>query len=265
MDITQPDEDDVLAHLDPLEVVEHVLTAENLAFDRTEDGDLAFAITGDWKDYELWFAWRPEADCLQLCLSLDQQVVAEQRAAAHELVAIVNQRLWLGHFEVWDDGEIIFRHAMALMAGERPTLAQAAGLAVDNGIVVDAAMRTSDPAIFAIGDCASFPAAGGRRLRLESVQNANDQAKTAAAVIAGDLAEYKAVPWFWSEQGTMRLQMVGLMPAQPATHKRPGAKADSFSLFHYDGDRLACVESANAPLDHMMARRLLESGTSAAE
>ena len=57
--------------LDPLDVVEHVLTAENLPFDRTEDGDLAFALAGDWKDYELWFAWRPEADCLQLCLSLD--------------------------------------------------------------------------------------------------------------------------------------------------------------------------------------------------
>ncbi len=54
--------------IDPLDVVEHVLAAENLAFDRTEDGDLAFALAGDWKDYELWFAWRPEADCLQLCL-----------------------------------------------------------------------------------------------------------------------------------------------------------------------------------------------------
>ena len=67
MDIPRPEEDDTLIALDPLEVVEHVLTAENLSFDRTDDGDLAFALTGDWKDYELWFAWRPEADCLQLC------------------------------------------------------------------------------------------------------------------------------------------------------------------------------------------------------
>ena len=137
MDISQPDEDVVLG-LDPLDVVEHVLTAENLQFYRTEDGDLAFTLAGDWKDYELWFAWRPEADCLQLCLSLDLQVVTEQRPAAHELVAIVNQRLWLGHFEVWDDGEIIFRHAMALMTGERPTLAQAAAM-ID--IAVEAADR----------------------------------------------------------------------------------------------------------------------------
>lgn len=137
MDISQPDEDVVLG-LDPLDVVEHVLTAENLQFDRTEDGDLAFTLAGDWKDYELWFAWRPEADCLQLCLSIDQQVVPAQRPAAHELIAIVNQRLWIGHFEVWDDGEIIFRNAMALMTGERPTLAQAAAM-ID--IAVEAADR----------------------------------------------------------------------------------------------------------------------------
>ena len=136
MDTPQSDED-VLIALDPLDVVEHVLTAENLQFDRTEDGDLAFTLAGDWKDYELWFAWRPEADCLQLCLSVDQQVTAEQRPAAFELVSTVNQRVWLGHFEVWDDGEIIFRHAMALMAGERPTLAQAAAM-------IDVAMEAAD-------------------------------------------------------------------------------------------------------------------------
>ena len=74
----QPDEDVVLG-LDPLDVVEHVLTAENLEFDRTEDGDLAFTLAGEWKDYELWFAWRPEADCLQLCLSLGHTVAADAR------------------------------------------------------------------------------------------------------------------------------------------------------------------------------------------
>lgn len=136
MDTPLPDED-VLVALDPLDVVEHVLTAENLQFDRTEDGDLAFALTGDWKDYELWFAWRPEADCLQLCLSFDLQAKAEQRAAAHELISILNQRVWLGHFEVWEDGEIIFRHAMALMTGERPSLAQAAAM-------IDVAMEAAD-------------------------------------------------------------------------------------------------------------------------
>ena len=116
-------------NFDPLDVVEHVLNAENLEFDRTEDGDLAFALTGDWKDYELWFAWRPEADCLQLCLSLDLTAGKDIRTQAYELVALINQRVWLGHFEVWaDDGEVVFRHAMALPTGERPTLAQAASM-----------------------------------------------------------------------------------------------------------------------------------------
>jgi hypothetical protein len=127
MDITQSDENVLLAN-DPLDVVEHVLTAENLPFDRTEDGDLAFSLAGDWKDYELWFAWRPEGDCLQLCLSMDLTVPTEQRAAAHELIASINPRVWLGHYELWEDGEIIFRHGMALMTGEQPSLAQTAAM-----------------------------------------------------------------------------------------------------------------------------------------
>src|SRR5580693_3959145 len=82
MDLPNSEEDDIETGSDPLEVVEHVLNAENLSFDRTEDGDLAFALTGDWKDYELWFAWRPEADCLQLCLALDLQALKAQRTAS---------------------------------------------------------------------------------------------------------------------------------------------------------------------------------------
>jgi hypothetical protein len=127
MDTTQSDENVLLSN-DPLDVVEHVLAAENLPFDRTEDGDLAFTLAGDWKDYELWFAWRPEGDCLQLCLSMDLTVAKEQREAAHELIASINPRVWLGHFELWEDGEIIFRHGMALMTGEQPSLAQAAAM-----------------------------------------------------------------------------------------------------------------------------------------
>ncbi len=135
---TRPDEDETLMAIDPLDVVEHVLTAENLSFDRTEDGDLAFALAGDWTDYELWFAWRPEADCLQLCLSMNLTAAPETRTAAYELVSLINQRVWLGHFEVWaDDGEVIFRHSMALPGGDRPTLAQAASM-------IDAAVEGAD-------------------------------------------------------------------------------------------------------------------------
>lgn len=154
---------------------------------------------------------------------------------------------------------------MGIGAAPRMQLAQEAGLACDNGIVVDEALRTSDPAILALGDCASFPEHGsGRRLRLESVQNANDQARTALATLTGQHEPYRALPWFWSEQGSLRLQMAGLMPADGVRHRRPGATPASFSILHYVGDRLACVESVNAPLDHMAARKLLETGKSLA-
>src|ERR1700753_2033816 len=124
MDTPQPEEDDVDFALDPLDVVEHVLSAENLSFDRTEDGDLAFTLAGDWKDYELWFAWRPEADSLHLCLSVDIKPPKARRNAAYGLLSLINQRVCLAHFEVWaEDGEVVFRHAMALPTGERPTLA----------------------------------------------------------------------------------------------------------------------------------------------
>jgi hypothetical protein len=136
MDSSQT-EDNVLLANDPLDVVEHVLAAENLEFDRTDDGDLAFNLSGDWKDYELWFAWRPEGDCLQLCLSLDLNVSTEQRIAAFELISSINTRVWFGHFELWDAGEIIFRHGMALSSGEQPTLAQAAAM-------IDVAMEGAD-------------------------------------------------------------------------------------------------------------------------
>lgn len=142
-------------------------------------------------------------------------------------------------------------------------LASAAGLDCDNGIVVDACMRTSDPAILAVGDCTSFPEPGSsRRLRLESVANAADQARTAVATLTGHPVPHAALPWFWSEQGTMRLQMAGLMPTGGTCHRRPGTTPASFSLLHYVGDRLACVESVNAPMDHIAARKLLEAGIS---
>ena len=132
MNMQRPD--DAELNFDPLDVVENVLSAENLPFDRTDDGDLAFALAGDWKDYELWFAWRPEADCLQLCLSIDIKAGARRRAAAQELANLINQRVWLGHFEVWPDGgEIVFRHALALPGGERPSLAQTASM-IDAGL-----------------------------------------------------------------------------------------------------------------------------------
>ena len=149
-------------------------------------------------------------------------------------------------------------------AAHEHTLASAAGLHCENGIVVDAGMRSSDPQILAIGDCTSFPdpAGGDRRLRLESVQNANDQARTALATLSGRDEPYRALPWFWSEQGALRLQMAGLMPGDGTRHRRSGATPASFSVLHYAGVRLACVESVNAPHDHLAARKLIEAGIS---
>ena len=138
MDTPRPEEDDTLIGFDPLDVVERVLAAENLSFDRTDDGDLAFALTGDWKDFELWFAWRPEADCLQLCLSMDLKAGKALRDSAHDLINLINQRVWLGHFEAWaEEGEIVFRHALSLPDSERPSMAQTAAM-------IDAAMEAAD-------------------------------------------------------------------------------------------------------------------------
>ena len=178
-----------------------------------------------------------------------------------------------GGFEVEDDRLVALtvdgrREAVELLvlgigAAPEHTLASDAGLQCDNGIVVDACLRTSDPAILAIGDCASFAhAPSGRQLRLESVQNAQDQARTALATLQGRDEPYAALPWFWSEQGAMRLQMAGLMPADGTRHRRPGATKASFSILHYRDAQMVCVESVNAPLDYVAARKLLEAGRS---
>jgi 3-phenylpropionate/trans-cinnamate dioxygenase ferredoxin reductase subunit len=145
------------------------------------------------------------------------------------------------------------------------TLARDAGLSCENGIVVDEHMVASDPRVLAIGDCASFPHhATGHRMRLESVQNANDQARTAAATIIGQARAHAAVPTFWSDQGSLRLQMAGIVPSEGERHRRPGATNNSFSMLHYVGERLVCVESVNAPHDHLAARKLLDEGRSVA-
>lgn len=179
----------------------------------------------------------------------------------------------VGEFE-YDDNRLVALHAdgtriavdqLLLGIGAMPEteLAHAAGLEVGNGIRVDAHMVTSDPDILAIGDCTSFDYRG-HPLRLESVQNANDQARVAAATLLGTPAAYAPTPFFWSDQGGMRLQMVGLWRAGLQAVRRPGANAASFSLFHYDGSELVAVESVNAPMDHMMCRKLLEKGVSPA-
>lgn len=140
-------------------------------------------------------------------------------------------------------------------------LAQAADLAIDNGIAVDAQLLTSDPAISAIGDCASFPdAATGARIRLESVQNAIDQGRCVAKRIVGKPAGYAALPWFWSDQRDLKLQMVGLTAGSDKTVLRGDPSSRAFSVFCFNGGKLAGIESVNKPADHMFGRRLLAAG-----
>jgi 3-phenylpropionate/trans-cinnamate dioxygenase ferredoxin reductase subunit len=137
-------------------------------------------------------------------------------------------------------------------------LASHAGLAVDNGIVVDQHLATADPAILAIGDCANFPtpfAAG--RVRLESVQNAVDQGRGVAAYIVGKPTPYDKVPWFWSDQGDLKLQIAGITVGQDNTVLRGDPAGGHFSVFCYRADRLIGVESVNQTADHVVARRLL--------
>ncbi|MCX5515898.1 FAD-dependent oxidoreductase [Kaistia algarum] len=142
-------------------------------------------------------------------------------------------------------------------------IAEAAGLHVANGIVVDEAMRTSDPRIVAAGDAVSFHHwALGRPVRLESVQNAVDQAKTASATLLGKAQPYRAVPWFWSDQGDAKLQMVGLSMDADSSVPRGDPASGSFSVFHYQGDRLVAIDSVNRATDHMLGRRWLAAGFS---
>ncbi|MER7112513.1 NAD(P)/FAD-dependent oxidoreductase [Streptomyces sp. NPDC000229] len=141
-------------------------------------------------------------------------------------------------------------------------LAALAELQVGDGILVDAQLRTDDPDIYALGDCARFPSPhAGRHLRLESVQNASDQAKCVAAGICGDRVPYTAVPWFWSEQYGLRLQIAGLTAGHDETVVVGDPDAGRFSVFCFREDRLTGVESVNRPADHGIARRLLASGT----
>jgi 3-phenylpropionate/trans-cinnamate dioxygenase ferredoxin reductase subunit len=143
-------------------------------------------------------------------------------------------------------------------------LAADAGLALDDdgGIVVDGSLRTSDPAIFAIGDCASFPSLHvGRRVRLESVQNATDHARHVASVLLGqDSGPYAELPWFWSHQGQVKLQIAGLPKAVVQTVLRGVPESGRFSVFAFDDGELVSVESVNSPGDHLAARRLLAVG-----
>lgn len=160
------------------------------------------------------------------------------------------------------DGRILPADFVIVGVGITPNthLADQAGLTIDNGIATDALGRTSDPSIWAAGDCASFPHAGGR-LRLESVGNAIDMAEAVAANILGANQPYQAKPWFWSDQYDMKLQIAGLNTGYDriVTRSQGGT-----SFWYYRGDTLLAVDAMNDSRAYMVGKRLIESGKSPA-
>ncbi|GAA4862383.1 NAD(P)/FAD-dependent oxidoreductase [Saccharopolyspora rosea] len=162
-----------------------------------------------------------------------------------------------------ESGERIAADLVLVGAGAVPDveLAREAGLAERDGVVVDAWLRTSDPDISAIGDCARFPSPfAAEPVRIESVQNAVDQARCVAARLTGAPAEYRAVPWFWSDQAGTRLQIAGLTGGHDRTVLRGDPDSGRFSVFCFRGNALLGADSVGRPAEHLAVRRLLGTG-----
>jgi 3-phenylpropionate/trans-cinnamate dioxygenase ferredoxin reductase subunit len=137
-------------------------------------------------------------------------------------------------------------------------LAQSAGLAVENGIIVDEYARTSDPDIYAAGDCTNHPSVlYGRRVRLESVPNAVEQARTAAAALCGKQRPHNAVPWFWSDQYHLKLQMAGLSQGYDQLVVRGSTGNESFAAFYLQQGRVISADTVNRPQEFLIAKRLV--------
>ncbi|WP_111561068.1 NAD(P)/FAD-dependent oxidoreductase [Rhizobium sp.] len=159
------------------------------------------------------------------------------------------------------DGSIIDIDFAIVGIGVTPNdqLAKESGLEVANGIVVDEFARTSDPSIFAAGDCAALPWQGGR-IRLESVQNAVDQADAAAAIIAGGNAPYEPKPWFWSDQYDVKLQIAGFNLGYDETLLRPGAREGAHSIWYFKSGKFIAVDAINDAKAYVSGKKMLELG-----
>ena len=161
------------------------------------------------------------------------------------------------------DGTLLTAGLVLVSVGARPRddLARAAGLHCDGGVVVDQHSVTSDGRTVAIGDCANLPdpspRSSGLRLRLESVDNAVEQARAAATTLVGDPRPYRGVPWFWSHQGNLRLQIAGLAVAADDVLVRPGKRPGQQTVLRYREDRLVAVECLGTPGEFLALRRVL--------
>ena len=175
-----------------------------------------------------------------------------------EVVAVAHDGVTLA------DGSLVRADAVLVGVGALACegLARSAGLRCDDGVVVDEQARTSDPAIFAVGDMTRrpIPVHGGVHHRLESVPNALEQAKQAAAAIVGRPGPAAEVPWFWSDQYDFKLQIAGLPFDADRQVVRGDPSAGGFAVFHLNGDRVVCVEAVNAPPEFMAGKQLIGKG-----
>ena len=162
---------------------------------------------------------------------------------------------------VLSDGSSIAADIVIVGIGVRPNiqLAENSDLEIDNGICVNEFCQTSHNDIYAAGDCASF-IRNGERIRLESVQNANDQGEVIAAHICGEVKPYTATPWFWSDQYDTKLQIAGLNTGFNQTVTRAGSKPGGQSVWYYKDDQLLAVDAMNEPGAFMVTKRLLDLG-----
>jgi 3-phenylpropionate/trans-cinnamate dioxygenase ferredoxin reductase subunit len=165
-------------------------------------------------------------------------------------------------------GEVVPADMVIVGIGIVPSVAPllAAGAAGGNGVTADARCRTSLPAVYAIGDCAAHANryAGGANIRLESVQNAHDQAAIVAKDLTGNGVDYDAVPWFWSNQYDLRLQTVGLSIGHDATVVRGDPATRAFSLVYLKAGRVIALDCVNATRDYVQGKLLVASGATVA-
>jgi 3-phenylpropionate/trans-cinnamate dioxygenase ferredoxin reductase component len=142
----------------------------------------------------------------------------------------------------------------------RDELARAAGLAVTDGIVVDQNARTGDPHVWSAGDCTRHVGREGHEIRLECVQNAIDQAKHAALAMMGRPKTYAEVPWFWSDQYDLKLQIAGLARPTDTLVQRGDPASRKFAVFHVRDGKVAAVEAVNAAPEYMIGKKLIAEG-----
>jgi 3-phenylpropionate/trans-cinnamate dioxygenase ferredoxin reductase subunit len=165
------------------------------------------------------------------------------------------------------DGRTIPADIVLIGIGVVPNteLAESLGLQCADGVLVDEYATASDGVTIAVGDCANLPnpvpgAPEGDRVRFESVNNAIEQAKVAAYAITGRKEEYAGIPWFWSNQGAVKLQIAGLSSGYDRTLVRRDDAKGRFSVLYYRGERLLAADCVNAPLDFMAVKAALAQG-----